>query len=372
MTRKTGWFVGGVLLTLFLAAAVVLRLWSLNHFAQIDNRFAGSCVTVKGVAAPRDIQIDPQTRRAFVSSFNDRMMKNERDSVRGAILSINIDDPLEASGWRDRTGGMPAAFKPAGLYFYQDDAVRRLFVANRAAQSVELYDVMADGALVHLESFKERRLTHPNEVVAVGPRAFYVSNGPRYTNGGLFSRWVFFSRTVHGQILHFNGAAWRVAASNLKEPHGLAVEASGAVLYASETQGSALAVFARDVESGLLARVKTIGLPAAPENINIDLSGGLWVGAFPKPLAVLAQRLGAASRSPSQIFYYPTDTGDGKKGNGDRAKAKKAGVARVKPQLMYSSDGNAISAASAAARLDDKLLIGSLVDNKYLICNLPS
>ncbi len=372
MKRKAGWIVGGVFITLLLVTALVVRLWSLNHFALVDNRFAGSCDPVKGVAAPLDIQIDPTTRRAFVSSFDDRSHKAGHGEARGAVLSINIDDPLETSGWRDRTGGEPAALKPAGLYFYEDDDVRRLFVANRANASVELYDVARDGSLSHLETFKERRLTHPNDVVAVGPRAFYVTNGPRYTNGGFFSRWVFFSSVAHGQILHFNGSAWRIAASNLKEPNGLAVDLSAARIYAAETQGAALVVFARDGQSGHLTRVKNIPFPAAPENINVDPSGGLWVGAFPKPLAVLAQRQGAATRSPSQIFYYPSDTADGEKANGDRAKAKKPLASRTKPELMFSNDGKTISAASAAARLGDKLLIGSLVDNKYLICKLAS
>jgi len=130
-------------------------LFSLNVFRPVENRFAGSCQPVLGVVGPEDFALASNLGRAFVSSLNRR----EGPDARGAILSIAPDDPLDSGGWRDRTNGVPAKFRPAGLSYFESGNVRRLFVVNRATRSIEIYDVERNGDLTHLKSFNERRLT---------------------------------------------------------------------------------------------------------------------------------------------------------------------------------------------------------------------
>ena len=340
------------LLTAAVAAFVYFRLESFNHFKIIEEDFAGACSPVTGIAGPEDLQIVPGARRAFVSSFDRRAKSAPGQKVRGAIFAINLDDPLDAGAWRDRTGGAPHAFEPMGLHYYEAGDVRRLFVVNAAAKSVELYDVAPSGDLEHLETFSERRLTSPNDVVAVGPRSFYVSNDLEPGRDTMLGDLHFLAQIGSGSVLYFNGASWRLAADDLRFANGVMVNADGDRFYVAETAGQAIKIFERAPESGLLKLLASTPLGAAPDNINIDDEGALWVGAHPKPLSIVRHQRKASIEAPSQIIKI----------------RNQADTLVIDP--VFSTAGSAISAATSAARAGETLVIGALMDEKYLLCRL--
>ena len=328
------------------------QLYSFNHFDKIEDRFAGSCSPVTGIAGPEDIQIDTATRRAFVSSLDRRALRSG-EAVRGAVFSVNVDDPLDRSGWRDRTGGIPAEFEPHGLHFYEGEGVRRLFVVNGANSAVELFDVTPEGDLTHLETFTERRLTSPNDVVAVGPRSFYVSNDVEPGRNSMLGKLHFLGRAASGSVYYFNGVAWRLAAEGLRYANGVNVSPDGSRFYVAETSGGVVSIYQRDTETGALKDAGGIMLDAAPDNINVDETGILWIAAMPKPLTLPAHNRSEENRAPSQIWSYADSPG-----------------ATTEPAAVYTNAGEAISAATSAAHLDGKLLIGALLDERYLLCDL--
>lgn len=332
------------------SALVLFTLVSFNYFGRVEHNFDGSCTPVAGVAGPEDLQIDRRRRIAFISSFDRRATKKD---TRGAIYVFPLDDPLSAEGWRDRTDGAPAAFVPVGLSYYEDANVRRLFVVNAAASSVELYDVKANGDLVHLETFTERRLTSPNDVAAVGPRAFYVTNDVENGRDGPLSALLFLARIGSGRILYFDGTAWRVAAEGLRFANGIALSPDGTRLYAAETSGEALRLYDRNPQNGVLRQSGIVRMKAALDNINVDESGALWIAAHPKPLVIPRIARDAQARAPSLVLRFED--------------APPLGGA---PRAVYSDDGGELSAATAAARFGDTMLIGALYEDKFLICRL--
>lgn len=334
---------GAALILAIGGAAAAATLYSFGHFKQVESRFDGDCSPVAGVAGPEDLQ--PAGERVYVASL-DRAGGAER----GAVLLVSPDDPLDSAGWRDRTAGAPSDFRPAGLYYFEDGPTRRVFVVNEAGPSVELYDVLENGDLKHIETFRERRLTSPNDVVAVGARSFYVSNdveAGRRTPVGMLQ---FLTRAPAGKIFYFDGVSFRVAADGLRFANGLALTDDGAALYAAETSGYALRRYARDAGTGALTLDKTAPMPAAPDNINIAFDGSLWIGAHPKPLALGAVTFGAASVSPSAVIRF------------------NPGASDATYTEIFTDDGRKISAASVAALDRGRLIIGSLLDDKYLIC----
>lgn len=342
---------GALALLLALAGgATVFTLNQFNHFATVENRFAGTCVPVTGVAGPEDIEAASASGRAFVSSLDRRA----GEDARGAIFSVLIDDPLDSENWRDRTGGLPEKFRPLGLKYYEQGDVRRLFVVNEAKKSVEIYDVAANGDLAHLESFSERRLTSPNDVVAVGPRAFYVTNDVDAGRSSLLGKVQFVSRAPTGKIYYFDGVSMRLAADGLRFANGVALNQRASRLYAAETAGQALRVYDRDPDTGTLTLAKIEPLPAAPDNINVAWDGALWIGAQPKPLAAPFFARNPAVAAPSVVIRY----------------VDKEGVAAPMTEI-FSDRGELISTASVAAVSGSRLLIGALFDDKYLICSLP-
>ena len=332
-------------LLLFAGAAIYGGLRSFNHFAEIDHVFEGQCTPVRGIIGPEDIQIDPRRSRAFISSLDRRA-----DNVRGAIHIFDLNNPLSEGTWRDRTGGEPVAFEPFGMDFYDDGEVRRLFVVNQANNGVEMFDVAGDGALTHLETFTERRLTSPNSVVAVGRRSFYVTNDVRPGRSSRMGDLHFLTRAASGQVLFTDGTIWRIAAEGLRFANGIDISPDGARAYVAETAGGAVQLFERNTETGALAPAGEIKLDASPDNLMVDEAGAVWIAALPKPLTTPRHRANPETLSPSQVIRIGADG---------------------KPRTIYRDNGEELSASTTAARLDRTLLIGGLYDETFLICGLP-
>ncbi len=335
-----------IVLTVLAGAAAYATLNAFNHFDEIERSFAGQCTPVAGIAGPEDIQIDAVRSRVFISS-RDRRTKE----ARGAIHVFDIANPLGDEGWRDMTMGAPTQFEPLGIDYFEDGEVRRLFVVNEAGKSVELFDVKNDGMLVHLETFAERRLTSPNNVVAIGRRSFYVTNDVQPGRNTRIGRIHFLTRQASGQVLFTNGTSWRVAAEGLRFANGIETSADGAHIYVAETAGSAVKVYDRDKQSGALTLAETIRLDASPDNISMDEAGALWVAALPQPLSLPSHAGNPKKRAPSEVIRIDADGA---------------------PQTVYRDNGRELSASTAAARLGRTLIIGALYDEKFLICDLPA
>jgi arylesterase/paraoxonase len=337
------------LLVLVAGGAIGYTLLSFNQFSEVENRFAGSCSPVTGVAGPADIETYGAVGRAFVASLDRR-----QDGARGAIYSISIDDPLASENWRDRTNGAPAAFRPLGLSFYEEGETRRLFVVNGATKSVEIFAVNAEGDLKHLETIVERRLTSPNDVVAIGPRSFYVTNDVDAGRASLLGKIEFLTRAATGKVFYFDGVAMRLAADGLRFANGVAASGDGARLFVAETTGPSLRIFDRDLETGVLTLSRVETLPAAPDNLNIAWDGALWIAAQPKPLLTTIAERNEQLAAPSLVLRY----------------VDKVGVAAPMTEI-FANKGDLISTASVAAVAGRRVLIGALFDEKYLICELP-
>lgn len=339
----------GIALLVSVAIWGVLTIRSFNGFEMIASEFNGRCDAVTGIAGPEDLQFDFASRKAFISSF-DRRSARAGDGVRGAIYLFDVLNPLDSASWRDRTGGVPAAFEPLGLYYYTDGKVRRLFVVNGANNAIELFDISSGDELTHLESFTERRLTSPKDIVAIGPRSFYVTNDKNAGRSSIRGQIDFLFRLRTGVIFYFNGTSWHRAADNIRYANGLAFNHSGDKLYVAETAGGNLLEYDREAETGYLTLARTIETGAAVDNINIDEEGVLWIGAHPRPLALARHRSDGDILAPSKVFSYDPAT--------DTLKT------------IYSDDGSTLSGSSSAARLQNKLMIGSLYEEKFLICDM--
>ena len=342
---------GLTLLLMVVGGSIVFTLFKFNHFAVIEDRFDGVCLPVSGVAGPEDIEIASALGRAYVSSLDRRA----GEAARGAIYSIVVGDPLDSDNWRDRTGGAPEKFRPLGLSYFEDGDTRRLFVVNEAAKSIEIFDVRPHGDLVHLESIVERRFTSLNDVAAVGPRSFYVTNDVNAGRNSPLGRFQFLSRSPTGAVFYFDGVTTRVAAENLRFANGVALNQRGTRLYVAESSGQALRIYDRDLRSGALTLAHIRQLPAAPDNLTVAWDGAVWIGALPKPLALPVVERNENILAPSLVIRYADGVGDG------------GSVTEV-----YSDNGGGISTSTVAAVAGGKLLIGALYDHKYLICDLPN
>ena len=327
----------------------------------IEPHFAGSCERVDGVVGAEDITFDPRSTVAYISS-DDRRATLAGHPVPGAIFAYDPAHP--EVGPRNLTPTADVTFHPHGISVrVTSDGRTLLFAVNHPgaslfgdnpgggpAHTIEIFERVGDGPLVHKRRIASDLLVSPNDVAAVGDDRFYVSND--HGSGPGFGRKLEeYLRLERANVLYFDGQRFTVVAEDLRYANGVAVSRDGARVFVAMVTSFAVAVFQRDASSGALTLTDEIDLGTAPDNIEIDAAGDLWIGAHPKLLTFVAYTKDADKRSPSQVLRVT----QGKEGGFDVSE-------------VFLSQGDDVSASSVAASRDGHLLIGSVLDRHFLHC----
>lgn len=331
---------GGIVLVCAIGA-----LWLYNAVNQdVAEKFAGSCTAIPlENASAEDIQIDRARGLAYLSLFDRLASAQGEETSPGTIgrLDLNMKPPQLGNALQDGP-----TLHPHGLSLYMDDTGQRyLFVINhinRAAtgeEAIELYKEVSPGVFSHRETFKDPSIVRANDLVAVGPRSFYVAQDVDRRGGQVLT-----------DLVYFDGKEYSVVAKDIQSGGGINVSADGSTLYIAETGGKAVRVVARNPD-GAIETVRSIDLGTSPDNIDIAEDGSLWVGAHSNVVA-LAMHFIAGSKSPTQILRVDV--------SGDEPAIEE----------IYMNAGEEITSGSGGATLGDQLLIGSITARKVLLCNM--
>ena len=336
--------------TLAAAGGTLWAGWTFGQFGEVEKAGTldpGGCTPVVGIAGAGDIEPVPGTASAYLAAF-DRRAKAER----GEIILFDTDDPLDGDSWRDRTGGVPAAFVPSGLDLYQGRlpdgrTLRRLFVVNLAGPEIVLFEVDERGELTVGERFSDLRLTSPNDVVATGPRSFYVTNDTASGRTTPRGKADFLLGLKTGSVMRFDGKAWSVAADGLAFPNGLALAPDGRTLHLAEMRAKRLVRFDRDPGTDQIRRAGDVLLPAFPNNLSVH-DGGVLVGTLPQPLETSAYGEGLRETAPSEILRVE---------------------ASGRVETLFRDPGEVLPGVTMATRLPGKLLVGTRAADSFLMCD---
>jgi arylesterase/paraoxonase len=320
-------------------------------FTHVRPGFSGNCKAVTGIEGPEDLQIDAQDGLVFISA-TDRRAKHP--DPRDGIYTMDL-----AHGRLTRLVGMPPDFHPHGLSLYRDpDGGLTLMVIDHHAgdrSTVDIFGVTVLNGAARLklrESVEGGLLVHPNDVAAVGPDTFYVTNDStsRSAMGRAFETYALLPR---GDVVYFNGSVFRIVASGLDFANGIQVSHDGAHVYVATTTGRALFTYERNPFSGSLTQVNSLSIASGLDNIDIDAKGNLWVAGHPRLLQEARFRRDPHDPAASQIF--------------------KVTMGQGVPQSavpVYTNAGNQIGDASIGALIGKRLIIGSGLDDKLLDCTL--
>jgi arylesterase / paraoxonase len=193
-------------------------------------------------------------------------------------------------------------------------------------------------------------LVSPNDVVGVGPDAFYVTNDHANVSGWQRTAEDYL-RLPLTTVQFFDGQSFSTALSGLGGSNGINVSADGRSLYLSAASELTVYVYDRDPATNKLTQRAAVPVPGFPDNIEVMANGDLLLGLHSKIFELLAHMSDGTKHSPSHIM---------------RLKADDKGT--FVPETIYYDLGDQISAASVGASSGKRLLIGPIREAKILNC----
>ncbi len=340
----------GLAAAALIARAAYIAVPASGALVAVEPTGVSRCDALEIAPGTEDVTIDPSTGRVFVSAANRRA---DGTDPRNGIYAFSLDAP---SDLRLVSVDAPADFRPHGVSLWRGEGedgatLTRLFVINHPAvgHQVLIFDVADNGALSHVETVSAPAISSPNDVLGVGPRAFYVTNDVRFRTG-VMSFIEALLGLPFGDIAYFDGETARIAAKGFAYANGINMSADGETLYASALMARKVFVFRRDPETGALSRRARIRVPLGLDNIETGPDGALYIGGHPDVFAFLDHAADARVNAPSQVVRLDPQT-------------------RVQETVFYS-DGSEISASSVGAVHDGRLVVGAVYDPHVLICPL--
>ncbi len=331
------------------AADTAVRL---GVFRKLEPHFDGTCTLVTGAAGTEDLTIDPRSGIVYVSAY-DRVAAARDDTVGGAIYAY--DPAADTPALVRLTPGADPRFRPHGISLWiGEDGVASLFVVNHPApgsdpdlHTIEILDFEADGTLAPRATLRDRALlVSPNDIAAVGPDRFYVTNTHANPPGRAQTIESFLRRT-QARIVYYDGARFGAVLEPQRFPNGINVSRDGRTLYIAETAPQSLLVYDRDPATESLRLARTIALGTSPDNVEIGADGEVWIGAHPRLIDLLRGAGDPGHRAPSQVLRVRAS------GEVDE---------------VYLDAGDQISAVSTAASRGNRLFFGQISGDGILDC----
>ena len=344
-----------LILVFILAGLGVKTFYDAGEFREIRPHFNGQVKAIAGVLSSEDITIHPPRAMAFISSDDRRAHWSGNIQARqGAIYGFDLNSAN--ARLVNLTADFSKELNPHGIgWWMAENGGLLIFVVNhpREGHFVEIFDYR-DGRLIHRRSVSGDLMHSPNDVLPVGPDSFYVTND--HGNSAGFGRMAEeYLQLARSYVLYYDGKNFRKVAEGLAYANGINMSSDGRTVYVAATVGQKIYVYDRDGKTGDLSLRSTIEAGTGVDNIEIDQKGDLWVGCHPKLLTFVKYSKDPGVLSPSQVI-----------------KIEKRAAGPYNVREIYLNNGQPMSGASVAAVFEGTLLIGSVFDERFLLCNLQN
>ncbi|HKX64117.1 MAG TPA: hypothetical protein VJM78_02325 [Rhizomicrobium sp.] len=325
-------------------SALVRGIWVNGVFSSVKPGFSGTCQVVASLPGVQDMEA--AGGRVFLSV----------GSARGPGPQDGIYAMALSGGNPVRLAGTPKDFHPRGIGLYRMPGRLLLFAVNRRAggrfsiDSFEVQDATGTPALAAQGTIAGGLMSDPQDVAVAGPDQFYVANGTAGKNP-LIQGLQTYGIIPGGNVLYFNGTTFSQAADGFYGTRSLLLTPKGDRLIVSGLLSRSLTSFTREPFTGQLTEDDTLNLSTGPEKLTLDAQGQMLVAGHADLLEWRAAAADPGKRAASQILRVNLVSG----------------VPRAKEQI-YGDDGSQLAGASVGVAAENRLVIGSSLDNRLLSC----
>ncbi|XP_053392454.1 serum paraoxonase/arylesterase 2-like [Mercenaria mercenaria] len=243
---------------------------------------------------------------------------------------------------------------PLGLSTWRDPKTGRLYVYvithPATGDVVQVFEVEMPIKLSYIKSITDPSFTFMNNLVVVGMDKFYITKYTMY-NDLLRIQLEHLSHLRNGKVLFYDGQKAIVVSSGHFLPNGINISPDQKMIYVAELGGKKLNGFRRESNNNLVLTWH-VEMDTAPDNINVDENGDLWIGCHPVLWKLLDFYGIFGALQPSQVI---------------RVKMRNHTVSSI--EEIYMDDGNECTASTVAVFAYGKLVIGTLF-KQTVVCDI--
>lgn len=342
------------ILILAVLGFILKTLRDAGELKTLHPHFAGAVSHIAGITGGEDISIDHDKRIAYISA-DDRFATLQGRNGFGGFYMLYLDSP----------GRYPALMKrlpeneihPHGISLYQSPEGKSFLYAvnhDRRSHSILRYRINNDFTLTLEQAYSDSTfIISPNDVAAVDEHRFYFTNdhGSRSAWGKKLEDYL---QRAKSNVVYFDGEKYSIAADKIAYANGINISADKREVYVAATIGKHILVYERDLLSGRISFKKEIHLTTGVDNIELDEHGNLWVACHPRLLTFVRHAGDTSLPAPSQVIKISRD-----------------GEGNFTAEEIYLNAGEEISASSVAAVSANIMLVGPVLENHILWCELP-
>ncbi|KAG0195972.1 Serum paraoxonase/arylesterase 1 [Mortierella sp. GBA30] len=339
------------------------------------------CEPVKGLQACEDIHIHHASGLAFTTCGHVESRKDWYPPVAKTNASAGInafqdkfviyDIPSGAYEVKELVG-LPADTDRVfhGIGVYERSPTELTFFAinhRRTGSVVEVLEYTIGGDTVkYIETIKHDLIRTPNDIVATGPRSFYVTNDHRYPIG-LMRQVEEMLRRPWGNIVYYSPEQTFVAFDGVVSANGITSSLDGSRVFVSACHGGAVQVL-EPREDHTLKELDLIKLDFFNDNPSLDPeTGDIFVAGHVQPLKFVGDL-----KVPGKVIVGPSKIV--KISKNPSVDTSSSGISQYMVDTVLLDDGNLISTGTTAA-IDRKrgvMLVGTAFGTKGLIrCPVP-
>ena len=243
-------------------------------------------------------------------------------------------------------------FDPHGLSLWENQQfgnVVLFLIDHGSGEKVHLFEYKRENKwqLVHKETISDALFVCINDLVATGPRSFYITNYIAFCHVSQAAVAAeFFLNLPTGSVAYYDGKKATVVAKGLLMSNGINLSPDGHHLYVAAGSAYQVLIFKRDIDDNTIRLTSEVDLMTSPDNIEVDFeTGDLYIGCHSNYRLPFSEYNGTFA-APSQVIQV-------------KAHNKDWGNASI-TEILRSDGINFVRGSSVASFYKGGLLIGTV------------